>query len=92
MAAILIIAGNVLCEIIVLLILANIILSILVSMGVLRPDNAIVRFVYGLTEPMLAPLRRFLTFGMFDFSPWAVVLILQFIVFPLYRMLVLAIF
>ncbi len=39
--------------------------------------NPIVRFVYDITEPVLAPLRRFMIFGMWDFSPLAVLILLS---------------
>lgn len=40
-------------------------------------NNPIVMFIYTVTEPILAPIRRFVPrFGMFDFSPFiALVLI-----------------
>ena len=38
--------------------------------------NPVVRFVYDITEPVLAPLRRFAIIGMWDFSPLAALVIL----------------
>ena len=38
--------------------------------------NPIVRFIYDITEPVLAPLRRFTIIGMWDFSPLAALIIL----------------
>jgi len=38
--------------------------------------NPIVRFIYDITEPVLAPLRRFTIVGMYDFSPLAALIIL----------------
>lgn len=85
---ILLVAGNYLIELINFLILANILL------GWVRPNpnNPLVKLVYGLTEPILTPLRRFAVLGSIDFSGIAAILLLQFIVFPLYKMLVTAIF
>ena len=40
--------------------------------------NPIVRFVFDITEPVLAPLRRFTTVGMWDLSPAAAIIILMF--------------
>jgi YggT family protein len=40
------------------------------------PFNPIVRFIYDITEPVLAPLRRFTIIGMWDFSPLAALIIL----------------
>jgi len=31
--------------------------------------NPLLNFLYQITEPILAPLRRYTTFGMVDFSP-----------------------
>jgi YggT family protein len=39
--------------------------------------NPIVTIVYQITEPILAPLRRFTTFGMIDFSPFVALIGLQ---------------
>ncbi len=38
----------------------------------LDPDNPIVKFLLIMTEPLLAPVRRFTTFGMIDLSPMVV--------------------
>jgi YggT family protein len=38
--------------------------------------HPVVRFVYDITEPVLAPLRRFAIVGMWDFSPLAALVIL----------------
>ena len=42
----------------------------------LDPYNPIVSFLLTITEPILAPVRRFTTFGMMDFSPIVVLLTL----------------
>ncbi len=39
--------------------------------------NPIVRFIYDITEPVLAPLRRFTIFGMWDLSPLAALILLS---------------
>jgi YggT family protein len=42
-----------------------------------RPDNAITRFIYQATEPMLQPIRRLLPkTGMIDFSSMVVIVLL----------------
>ena len=38
--------------------------------------NPVVRFIYDITEPVLAPLRRFTVVGMWDLSPLAALIIL----------------
>jgi YggT family protein len=81
-------AGFYLFEFVSFLILINVLLCWV------RPDpnNAIVKIIYGLTEPMLAPLRRFAIVGPVDLSPFAALLILQFLIYPLYQWIVTSIF
>lgn len=43
----------------------------------LDPSNPLVRFLLEVTEPVLAPLRQFLVFGMMDLSPLAALILLQ---------------
>ena len=38
--------------------------------------NPIVRFIFDITEPILAPLRRFTIVGMWDLSPVAALILL----------------
>lgn len=85
---ILIQAGNLLFELVTLLIIVNIVFSWI------RPDpnNKIVKTIYSLTEPILSPLRRFTVFGPLDLSAFAAILLLQIVIFPLYVMVVRAIF
>jgi YggT family protein len=41
-------------------------------------DNAIMRFLHDITEPLLAPLRRILpSMGMLDLSPFVAMILLQ---------------
>jgi YggT family protein len=40
------------------------------------PANPVIRFIFDITEPILAPLRRFTIVGMWDFSPLAALVIL----------------
>jgi YggT family protein len=45
-----------------------------------NPYNSIVRLVYQITEPFLAPLRRFIPpIGGLDFTPMVALLILDFL-------------
>ena len=46
----------------------------------LNPSNPFVRFLVDVTEPVLAPVRRFAMIGMIDLSPIAVIIILTVIV------------
>jgi len=54
-----------------------------------RPDprSPIVRFLYNITEPVLAPIRRFLPMMGIDLSPLIVLLVLYFLQIFLVRSL-----
>jgi len=41
-----------------------------------NPLNPIVRFIFDVTEPVLAPLRRYTMVGMWDLSPVVVLILL----------------
>ncbi len=43
----------------------------------LDPSNPLVKFLLDVTEPVLAPLRRFLVVGMMDLSPLVTLIGLQ---------------
>ena len=64
-----------------IIILARVILSFVVPMmgrGRTNPLLAnITALVYQITEPILGPMRRYTTFGMFDFSPMIALILLQ---------------
>lgn len=49
----------------------------------LDPSNPLVNALLTVTEPVLAPVRRFTTFGMMDFSPIVVLLTLSFLSYAL---------
>ena len=72
---------NLLFNALFIAILARVILSFVVPMmGGGRPNPLlanIMALVYQITEPILAPMRRFTTFGMFDFSPMVALILLQ---------------
>lgn len=85
---ILIQAGNLLFELVTLLIIVNIIFSWVSP----DPNNIIVKTIYGLTEPILAPLRRFTIIGPLDLSAFAAILLMQIVLFPIYKMVVMLIF
>ena len=61
-------------------ILGRVILDWLVMGGLLRYDNALFRvrdaLIY-ITEPVLAPIRRFTRMGMIDFSPMVAIIALS---------------
>ena len=52
---------------------------VLLSWFQVGPDNPIASFVYEITEPMLAPFKRFATVGAFDLSPIIAIIILEII-------------
>ncbi|GGF66467.1 YggT family protein [Azorhizobium oxalatiphilum] len=62
----------------------NAVLSWLIAFNVVNPYNQVVRsiseIVYRLTEPLLAPIRRFLpSFGGLDLSPMVLILLIIFL-------------
>ncbi|MEK7281433.1 MAG: YggT family protein [Chloroflexota bacterium] len=55
-----------------------IIARVILSWFPMRPDNPVLVFLYTITEPILAPLRRVLPpLGMLDLSPLVAIIILQ---------------
>ncbi|GAN54848.1 hypothetical protein Tasa_031_066 [Tanticharoenia sakaeratensis NBRC 103193] len=77
-------------------VIASCVFSMLFAFGVLDPRN---RFVYEIgvflnrvTEPVLGPIRRILpTVGNIDFSPLALLLILQYLAVPLITQIFIAV-
>ncbi|MDT3700298.1 MAG: YggT family protein [Thermincola sp.] len=62
------------------LIFARIIISFLQVVVRIDPYNAAVRFIYEITEPVMAPFRRLIPpIGGMDFSPIVLFLVLQFL-------------
>jgi len=67
---------NILFELLTFAIIAR----ALLSWFNLGPDHPVVRVLYDITEPILAPLRRVIpTLGMIDITPFVAVLLLQFV-------------
>jgi YggT family protein len=67
---------NILFELLTFAIIAR----ALLSWFNLGPDHPVVRVLYDITEPILAPLRRVIpTLGMIDITPLVAVLLLQFV-------------
>ena len=70
-----------LINVIIFIILAKAILSFIIPMMGARPNPTLLsinNLLFQLTEPILGPIRRILpTFGMFDFSPLVVIVILS---------------
>lgn len=56
-----------------------IIVSALLSWVNPDPHNPIVRFIYGVTEPVLRPIRRAIRFGPIDVSPIIAILAIVFV-------------
>ena len=66
------------------LLIASAILSWLIAFNVVNTRNqfvaAVAEFLYRITEPVLAPIRRFMpSFGGLDISPIILILIIMFI-------------
>jgi len=67
---------NILFELLTFAIIAR----ALLSWFNLGPDHPIVRVLYDITEPILAPLRRVIPMlGMIDITPFVAILLLQFV-------------
>jgi YggT family protein len=80
---------NVVAQLISLLILARAILS---WVQVDR-EQPIVKFIFDVTEPILAPVRNLLPqAGMMDFSPLVVLLLLQILIVPILTTIVRSLF
>ena len=63
-----------LCQVLTLAILARVIISWFSP----SPTNSLAIILYQVTEPFLAPLRRIVPrVGMFDFTPFVAVILLQ---------------
>ena len=55
--------------------------------------NPVVKFIFDLTEPILAPIRRVLPpAGMFDFSPMVAIILMEFLVVPVLSTVVKSLF
>lgn len=61
------------CQILTVLV----VLRALLSWFSVSPYNPLVNLLYQVTEPILAPFRRYLSAGGFDFSPWVAIILLQ---------------
>ena len=74
------------------MIFARIIVSFLQVVVKIDPYNPVIRFVYEITEPLMAPFRRIIPpLGGMDFSPIVLFLVLQIvesIVIQLVRMVI----
>lgn len=74
---------NTVVDLFIWLIIANAVLSWLVAFNVVNPRNGfvyqVIRFLDGLTEPLMRPFRKLIpTMGGIDISPIVVILVLQF--------------
>ena len=57
-----------------------ILVRVLLTWFPVDPSNPIIRILYDVTEPILAPFRKVIPrIGMFDLSPIAAMLVIQFI-------------
>ena len=61
---------------------------VIISWINLSPDNPIVVLLYGITEPILAPIRRVLpSMGMLDLSPMVALIVMMIIRSALLRLI-----
>jgi YggT family protein len=57
-----------------------ILIRVLLSWFPVNPSNPLVRLIFDITDPVLAPFRRIIPpIGMIDLSPLAAILVLQFV-------------
>ena len=63
----------------IIAIFARIILDWLIIGGIMRVNNPLRDVAIRITEPILAPLRRYTRIGMIDLSPMAAIIILTII-------------
>jgi YggT family protein len=67
-------------EVLKWLIFVRIILSFLQAVVRIDPYNPVIRFIYEITEPIMAPFRRIIPpLGGMDFSPIVLFFVLQFV-------------
>ena len=52
------------------------VISSWINVGPSNPLYPIVAIIYQITEPILAPIRRYTTFGMLDLSPMAALILI----------------
>lgn len=80
--------GSIFFQFINIMIIANVLLRYIDPEG----KGPFSRLVLSMTEPMLQPLRRFLRIRSFDLSPFAVVLLVEYALAPLYAYVVIRFF
>ncbi|MBF7095869.1 YggT family protein [Alkalibacter mobilis] len=88
MSEMLIRVGNIFFVFLDVMIILNLILGYINSDG----KGNLANFVHSVTEPMLKPFRKFARIGAMDFSPFAAVMFIEYIITPLYKAIVLKIF
>jgi YggT family protein len=67
-------------EILLQILWVAILIRVLLSWFPIDPSNPIIRVLFEVTEPVLAPFRRVIPrIGMFDLSPLAALLVIQLI-------------
>lgn len=72
--------GNIFFEFINIMIIANVVLGFMVP----NKSNKVISLVYGMTEPILEPVRKIATFKTMDFAPFVVILLIDYVVIPVY--------
>ncbi|SHE27150.1 YggT family protein [Alkalibacter saccharofermentans] len=84
MSGTLIRVGNAFFEFVNIMIIVNVVLKFISP----KKKGKFGEFVGNMTEPMLDPLRRFAMFETMDFSPFIVILLIEYVVLPVYSALV----
>ena len=70
---------NTLVTLLIILIFSRVILDWLIVSGVMRYNNPLRDAVIRITEPILAPIRRYARIGMIDLSPMVAIILLSII-------------
>lgn len=84
----LLVAGDIFFRVVTYLVIINVLMSWV-------PDLKRTKFgswITKMTDPLLAPFRKFLVVGTLDFSPIAVIAVIRILVQPLYNLMVTTIF
>lgn len=70
---------NSLIQIFMIAIFGRVIIDWLVIAGVMQANNPLRYALFRVTEPLLGPVRRYVSVGMLDLSPMVTVIVLAFI-------------
>ncbi|HAE61137.1 MAG TPA: YggT family protein [Eubacteriaceae bacterium] len=76
--------GSAFFEFINIMIIVNVLLKFLST----NTKSRFYNFIASMTEPILEPLRKFAMFDTVDFSPFVAILVIEYVILPVYIALV----